>query len=40
MFDESAITVFFKSDPQFLLRIHHNRAIPGHRFTYGPARDQ
>ena len=32
MFDEGSLLVFLKGDPQFLLGIHNNWTIPGHRF--------
>ena len=35
--DERPVIILFKRDPQFLLGIHHNGAVPGHRLTDGPS---
>ena len=37
---KSTIAVFFKSDPQLLLRVHHDGTRPGHRFADGLAGQQ
>jgi hypothetical protein len=36
MFDKRALPVLFKSDLQFLFRVHHNGTMPGDRLPDGP----
>ncbi len=38
--DKRSVPVLFKSVPQFFFRIHHDRAVPGHRFFDGLSGDQ
>ncbi len=38
MFNELAIVVFFERDSQFILCVHHDGSIPGHRLTDWSAR--
>jgi hypothetical protein len=40
MFDESSLLIFFKGYSQFLLGVHNNRAIPGHRLLNGFSRNE
>jgi hypothetical protein len=40
VFEKRPVTVLVEGDPQFLLRVHHDRAVPGDRFADGLAGDE